>query len=1022
MSSRILEARMLSESPINNPTPPFQHYPSQQSTTKRRHRPRSRSLPPNRAGYVGKVSFDLLDSSLPLLSFTLQAKSNDYRRTRWSRTFLVTTDAHSYTDYDYALGWVLERLVDDGDEIVALRVVSVELRELMLKNDAGLTPSTGIFGTTLTPEGLKAQVEQSREEAQTVMDNIMVKNKEKKISIVVEYVVGKVPDTIQSMITMYQPSLLVVGTRHRSPIKGLLLGGISRYCLQHCPIPVVVVRPEKKKKKKNRKHSSGTPGLAKRLSALLHRWATPPTRYPSSMGDSPYDAESEPESEADTRSEISSRPSETESIIFDEVSLASESTSDARRSTNSSASTSSSTSTPPKKPWRITTLVGFRHRSGNESEPENGGELSGGAGAREAIWPRLWRSSTPFHSTTSDSDQDTLDTDFVPVAYPEDYPIENKEVEKEQKESQEGNETIEGEEEKYAIPEKQKEMKLQRLQALFRFGFRLRKPKRAALGNGNEEKQEKKRKGDRKINFQDVEKSENEEGEKEKEKLQGNGAITVMEAGLKENYMDESRESHIDGLTENSSQEEPVGDDEEARTLEEVGTEHVGMEETGGVNAKLDEDEGLKPSDDESVASDDTIKDHNHRSISESYYSSEHPHLPTATTDNDPNPCDDSTANSTSSVDTASTIADESYPQSLARVFKRRHSDRLRMIMKIGTAGDRATLRSQNSTVETNESPPMPPQPLTIKCGSHDSGYAQDIEYLQNNCESLGRDWSDGYESQSSVASDATVTEKRRGDASGLMNLALQRQQLLAQQQRLLLQQQQEQWQQAAVTDAPPPPSSSELSTPSLSATPSSNSKLSDLQLENESWDRASIASESAIRGRRWRRQVRLKHEMELGATRALGGLIQSLRKPVSLSDSKNKETAAGGDRVHKRQNGRAEEVGYENVIGSGMSARSVSLQTKTYGISATSTTTSTIWSGVLAYGRQLREWTLDTRGKSKKMTVFEDDRASVRSDPTGKRRANVWRRLMDKRGEDRLPRGYEELDYWKPLPPIPIS
>ena len=40
--------------------------------------------------------------------------------------------------------------------------------------------------------------------------------------------------------------MLVVGTRGRNPVKGFLLGSISRYCLHHSPIPVVVVRPKKK--------------------------------------------------------------------------------------------------------------------------------------------------------------------------------------------------------------------------------------------------------------------------------------------------------------------------------------------------------------------------------------------------------------------------------------------------------------------------------------------------------------------------------------------------------------------------------------------------------------------------------------------------------------------------------------------------------------------------------------------------------------------------------------------------------
>lgn len=51
------------------------------------------------------------------------------------------------------------------------------------------------------------------------------------------------------MISMYQPSLLIVGTRGLSEFKGMLLNSVSKYCLQHSPIPVAVVRPEDKLKK-----------------------------------------------------------------------------------------------------------------------------------------------------------------------------------------------------------------------------------------------------------------------------------------------------------------------------------------------------------------------------------------------------------------------------------------------------------------------------------------------------------------------------------------------------------------------------------------------------------------------------------------------------------------------------------------------------------------------------------------------------------------------------------------------------
>lgn len=47
--------------------------------------------------------------------------------------------------------------------------------------------------------------------------------------------------------------MLIVGTRGMSELKGMFMNSISKYCLQHSPIPVVVVRPEDKVKKQQQK-------------------------------------------------------------------------------------------------------------------------------------------------------------------------------------------------------------------------------------------------------------------------------------------------------------------------------------------------------------------------------------------------------------------------------------------------------------------------------------------------------------------------------------------------------------------------------------------------------------------------------------------------------------------------------------------------------------------------------------------------------------------------------------------------
>ncbi|CAL5869482.1 uncharacterized protein PFLUO_LOCUS3711 [Penicillium psychrofluorescens] len=191
--------------------------------------------PPPPKTYERGVSFDTFDNrDAADFSLTLNYKHKGYQSTRRSRTFLCGTDQNDYSEF--ALEWLIDELVDDGDEIVCLRAVEKDSR---MASDAAIE------------EG------KYRKEAERLFEQVIQKNSqdEKSISLVLELAVGKVEDIIQRMIRIYEPVLLVVGTRGRNMkgVHSLLPGSVSKYCLQQSPIPVIVVRPSPKREKKKKK-------------------------------------------------------------------------------------------------------------------------------------------------------------------------------------------------------------------------------------------------------------------------------------------------------------------------------------------------------------------------------------------------------------------------------------------------------------------------------------------------------------------------------------------------------------------------------------------------------------------------------------------------------------------------------------------------------------------------------------------------------------------------------------------------
>ncbi|KAL8963890.1 MAG: hypothetical protein Q9183_004872, partial [Haloplaca sp. 2 TL-2023] len=141
------------------------------------------SSPPPPSKYERRVSFNTFDNrDATDYSFTIATKHKDYQYTQRSRTFLCGTDDNEYS-YD-AIEWLMEELVEDGDEIVCLRVVD---KDSKIASDASLRNGT------------------YKKEANDLLEKIRNKNKhrdeekEKAIVLSLEFAVGKVPEVFQRM-------------------------------------------------------------------------------------------------------------------------------------------------------------------------------------------------------------------------------------------------------------------------------------------------------------------------------------------------------------------------------------------------------------------------------------------------------------------------------------------------------------------------------------------------------------------------------------------------------------------------------------------------------------------------------------------------------------------------------------------------------------------------------------------------------------------------------------------------------
>ncbi|EHA22690.1 hypothetical protein ASPNIDRAFT_206524, partial [Aspergillus niger ATCC 1015] len=209
---------------------------------------------------------------------------------RRQRKYLVATDLSE--ESVYALEWTIGTILRDGDTMFAVcamhdetatpasvqigdgakaiqdaaAVVGSQTAETAEKaqNDSNSHLPRALFGrlgTDSKPSSVDARgmskAESERVHAVEVISQTCVRLLRKtllQVRVAVEAIHCKSPKhMITEAIDGLDPTLVIVGARGRSALKGVLLGSFSNYLVMHSSVPVMVARKKLKKQTKNKK-------------------------------------------------------------------------------------------------------------------------------------------------------------------------------------------------------------------------------------------------------------------------------------------------------------------------------------------------------------------------------------------------------------------------------------------------------------------------------------------------------------------------------------------------------------------------------------------------------------------------------------------------------------------------------------------------------------------------------------------------------------------------------------------------
>ncbi|KAH8811957.1 hypothetical protein F5884DRAFT_877288 [Xylogone sp. PMI_703] len=211
---------------------------------------------------------------------TMQKEAEENHRR--VRKYLVATDLSD--EAQHALEWTVGTVLRDGDTLLAIYCVDEELGIATPEGDAdmkeqvaaiaastkpsgstpilapspapshlGVSSRVGSESMSSSPSGLRDKAEQERYKAvNDITDRVskLLRKTKLQVKVVIEVIHCKSPrHLITEVIDYINPTLVILGSRGRSALKGVILGSFSNYLVTKSSVPVMVAR------KRLRKHS-----------------------------------------------------------------------------------------------------------------------------------------------------------------------------------------------------------------------------------------------------------------------------------------------------------------------------------------------------------------------------------------------------------------------------------------------------------------------------------------------------------------------------------------------------------------------------------------------------------------------------------------------------------------------------------------------------------------------------------------------------------------------------------------------